>query len=276
MSQSTRFRAGGEIAAKLMGGDRYSHRIEAHAATILQAYEARPQIYLREVKDALEENGVTASLSGLSRFLRRHGITRKRGSARRRARPPGRDGSARGVVRGATRPGACRVPRRDRDGYQHGAAPRGERCCIAVPHGHYKTTTVTAALRASGSLAVYLMDGATNGARFLSYVTDVLVPALTPDNTVVMDNLATHKVAGVRQAIEAVGAHLRYLPAYSPDFQPDRANVRQAKGPAAHGGGPHRPGPVGGDPERSNPTSAATTSRPPATMHTTQPERQQL
>ena len=119
-----------------------------------------------------------------------------------------------------TRPGACRVPRRDRDGYQHGGAPRGERCCIAVPHGHYKTTTVTAALRASGPFAVYLMDGATNGARFLSYVTDVLVPALTPDDTVVMDNLATHKVAGVRQAIEAVGAHLRYPPAYSPDFNP--------------------------------------------------------
>ncbi len=61
------------------GGDRHSHRIEAHAATILQAYAARPQIYLREVKDALEENGATASLSGLSRFFRRHGISRKKG-----------------------------------------------------------------------------------------------------------------------------------------------------------------------------------------------------
>ena len=74
-----RFRAEGEIAAKPMGGDRHSHRIEAHAALILRAYEARPQIYLREVKDTLEENGATASLSGLSRFFRRHGITRKKG-----------------------------------------------------------------------------------------------------------------------------------------------------------------------------------------------------
>ena len=73
-----RFRAEGEIAAKPMGGDRQSHRIEAHAAAILQAYEARPQIYLREVKDALEENGAKASLSELSRYSRRHGITRKR------------------------------------------------------------------------------------------------------------------------------------------------------------------------------------------------------
>ncbi len=103
---------------------------------------------------------------------------------------------------------------------RYGRAPRGERCRVAVPHGHYKTTTVTAALRASGPFAVHLMDGATNGQRFLSYVTDTLVPALTPGDTVVMDNLAAHKVAGVRQAIEAAGAQLRYLPAYSPDFNP--------------------------------------------------------
>ena len=64
------------------------------------------------------------------------------------------------------------------------------------------------------------MDGATNGAHFLSYVTDMLMPALAPGDTVVMDNLAAHKVAGVRQAIEAAGAQLRYLPAYSPDFNP--------------------------------------------------------
>ena len=60
---------------------------------------------------------------------------------------------------------------------RYGRAPRGERCRIAVPHGHYKTTTVTAALRASGPCAIELMDGATNGTRFLSYVTGTLVPA---------------------------------------------------------------------------------------------------
>ena len=74
-----RYRAEGEIAAKPMGGDRHSHRIEAHAALILQAYEARPQVYLREVRDALQDHSATASLSGLSRFFRRHGITRKKG-----------------------------------------------------------------------------------------------------------------------------------------------------------------------------------------------------
>ena len=74
-----RYRAEGEIAAKAMGGDRHSHRTEAYAALILQAYDARPQIDLREVRDVLGESGAAASLSGLSRFFRRHGITRKKG-----------------------------------------------------------------------------------------------------------------------------------------------------------------------------------------------------
>ncbi len=64
------------------------------------------------------------------------------------------------------------------------------------------------------------MDGATNGARFLAYVTDILIPALRPGDTVVMDNLSAHKVKGVREAIETAGARLLYLPAYSPDFNP--------------------------------------------------------
>ena len=80
-----RYRAEGEIAAKPMGGDRHSHRTEAHSALILHAYEARPQIYLREVQDLLGESGAAASLSGLSRFFRSHVITRKR-----MARPVGK------------------------------------------------------------------------------------------------------------------------------------------------------------------------------------------
>ena len=74
-----RFRAEGEIAAKPMGGDRHSHRVEAHAALILRTVEKRPQAYLREVRAALQGKGAAVSLSGLSRFFRRHGITRKKG-----------------------------------------------------------------------------------------------------------------------------------------------------------------------------------------------------
>jgi transposase len=103
---------------------------------------------------------------------------------------------------------------------RYGRAPRGERCRIAVPHGHYKTTTVTAALRASGLVATAMFDGATNGPRFRTYVKETLVPTLRPGDTVILDNLASHKVAGVREAVEAAGARLLYLPPYSPDFNP--------------------------------------------------------
>ncbi len=103
---------------------------------------------------------------------------------------------------------------------RYGRAPRGRRCRMAVPHGHYATTTVTAALRASGPCAIALFDGATNGARFRTYVADTLAPVLRRGDTVILDNLGAHKVAGVREAVEAAGARLLYLPPYSPDFNP--------------------------------------------------------
>jgi hypothetical protein len=105
---------------------------------------------------------------------------------------------------------------------RYGWAPRGERCRLASPQGHYKTTTVTAALRTSGLCATALLDGPTNGTRFRSYVSETLIPVLQPDDIVVMDNLPAHKVAGVQDAIEAAGARLLYLPSYSPDLNPIR------------------------------------------------------
>lgn len=90
-----------------------------------------------------------------------------------------------------------------------GRAPRGERCVAAVPRGHWKTTTFTAGLRLSGMMAPMVLDGAMNGPAFLAYVEQVLVPEIGPGDIVVMDNLPAHKVAGVRQAIEAAGATLR-------------------------------------------------------------------
>ena len=103
---------------------------------------------------------------------------------------------------------------------RHGWAPRGERCRVAVPHGHWKTTTVTAALRTSGVVATALFDGSTNGKRFRAYLADTLIPVLKRGDAVILDNLAAHKVAGVREAIQAAGARLLYLPPYSPDFNP--------------------------------------------------------
>ena len=82
----------------------------------------------------------------------------------------------------------------------------GTRLVSRVPHGHWKTTTFLAALRCSGLTAPLVVDGAINGAVFLAYVQQQLAPTLRPGDIVVMDNLNAHKVAGVRIAIEAVGA----------------------------------------------------------------------
>jgi len=103
---------------------------------------------------------------------------------------------------------------------RRGWAPKGERCRASVPHGHWKTTTFTAGLRFGGIAAPMLLDGPMHGLAFRAYVEQVLVPELSPGDIVVMDNLPAHKVTGVRQAIEAAGAHLLYLPPYSPDFNP--------------------------------------------------------
>jgi transposase len=103
---------------------------------------------------------------------------------------------------------------------RYGRAPKGERCRAPVPHGHWKTTTLTAGLRLGGMIAPLVLDGPMTGAAFLAYVEQMLVPTLVPGDIVVMDNLPAHKVGGVRTAIEAAGASLRYLPPYSPDFNP--------------------------------------------------------
>ena len=102
----------------------------------------------------------------------------------------------------------------------HGRALRGERLRVAIPHGHWKTTTFVAGLRNSGMVAPMVLDGPINGELFQDYVDQVLVPELHQGDVVVMDNLGSHKGAGVRAAIEAVGASLLYLPPYSPDFNP--------------------------------------------------------
>jgi transposase len=102
----------------------------------------------------------------------------------------------------------------------YGRAWRGKRCVAAVPHGHWQTTTFTGALRLSGMTAPMVLDGPMNGEAFLAYVEQVLCPTLRPGDIVIMDNLAPHKHRAVRLAIAAAGAHLLYLPPYSPDFNP--------------------------------------------------------
>lgn len=102
----------------------------------------------------------------------------------------------------------------------YGRAPIGQRLVEAVPHGHWKTTTLIAALRVEGLTAPMVIDGAVNGDLFVAYVEQVLVPTLRPGDVVVMDNLSSHKRSQVRQLLEGAGCRLEYLPPYSPDFNP--------------------------------------------------------
>ncbi len=103
---------------------------------------------------------------------------------------------------------------------RYGRSRRGQRLIAKVPHGHWKTTTFVAALRHDGLTAPLVVDGAMNGELFLAYVQQQLAPTLRSGDIVVMDNLSAHKVAGVRDAVAAVGARVLYLPPYSPDLNP--------------------------------------------------------
>lgn len=101
-----------------------------------------------------------------------------------------------------------------------GRSPKGQRCVGHAPGGHWRSTTFVCALSTQGLLAPLVLEGPINGEAFGAWVAQFLVPELVTGDTVVMDNLSSHKVAGVREAIEAAGATLRYLPPYSPDYNP--------------------------------------------------------
>jgi transposase len=101
-----------------------------------------------------------------------------------------------------------------------GRAPRGKRLRVGIPRGHWKTTTFVAGLRLTGMMAPFVLDGPMNRSAFLAYVHQVLAPELKRGDVVILDNLPAHKGSRVREAIEAAGASLLYLPPYSPDFNP--------------------------------------------------------
>ncbi len=103
---------------------------------------------------------------------------------------------------------------------RYGRARRGARLVAAVPHGHWKTTTFVAGLRHGAITAPCVIDQPMNGVIFRAYVEQMLAPSLSPGDIVIMDNLSSHKVKGIAEAIEARKAELYYLPPYSPDLNP--------------------------------------------------------
>uniref|UniRef100_A0A973W595 IS630 family transposase n=1 Tax=Bradyrhizobium septentrionale TaxID=1404411 RepID=A0A973W595_9BRAD len=217
----------GDIVPKRQGGDRKSQRIEAHSQLILEAVTARPDITLAELRELLKRRGISTGIASLWRFFQRRKITLKKRPAHAAEQRRGDINAAREewfegqidldperLVFIDETSANTKMARR------YGRSPRGERCRAAIPHGHWKTTTFTAGLRSDGLIAPLVLDGPMDGDAFLAYVEQLLAPSLRPGDTVIMDNLPAHKVHGVREAIQAVGASLLYLPPYSPDFNP--------------------------------------------------------
>ncbi|WP_144037291.1 IS630 family transposase [Sphingomonas sp. TZW2008] len=239
----------GTPAAKRQGGDRRAARIDAHAAFILDAIEAKDDITLVELQVLLAERGTPVGIGTLWRFFDRHQITpqKKTAHATEQDRPDvlkrreewfdGQlDLDPERLVFIDETWASTNMARR------HGRCRRGERLRSGVPHGHWKTTTLVAGLRRTGMVAPMVLDGPINRDAFVAYVRQVLVPDLSPGDIVIMDNLSSHEAPAARDAIEAAGARLLFLPPYSPDFNPIeqafsklKAHLRKAAERTIHG-----------------------------------------
>jgi transposase len=218
-----RRRETGSIAPK---GQRHGPppRRSEQAARVAEAIEKAPDATLDELR---RDNDLPIGAATLWRVIRELGLTYKLKSLRaaEQERPDVkrlRDGWAARLAGVAVEhlvfldetSATTKMTRR------RGRSPRGKRLVMTAPHGHWKTTTLVVALRLGGLEAPTVIDGAMNGELFLAYVKQQLVPMLRKGDVVVMDNLASHKKAGVVEAIEAAGARVEFLPPYSPDLNP--------------------------------------------------------
>ena len=217
----------GVRSARRQGRPRGS-KLDPHREFLLSRLEDEPDLTIEKMQELLcEERGVRASLSTIWTFLDRADQTFKKKSvhASEQERPDvvqEREAWFEGqldldpnklVFVDETWASTNMAP-------PYGWAPRGERLRAGIPLGHWKRTTFVAGLRLTGMTAPMVVDGSINGARFVDYVRRILAPTLTPGDTVIIDNLSSHKSDEVREAIEAVGAGVCFLPRYSPDFNP--------------------------------------------------------
>lgn len=216
-----RARLEGDPGPRAAGGDRRSGRIEAHCALVLGLVADTPDITIEELRGLLAGRGLGFGYGTVQRFLIRHGMTRKKKTghadvlARCRA---WRDGQA--ELDPARLVFIDETWAKINMTRAYGRAPRGQRLRMGQPHGHWKTSTFVAGLTLRGMIAPFVLDRPINRAAFETCVEKVLIPELRPGDIVVMDNLSSHKGAGVRQSIEAAGAEIRFLPPYSPDLNP--------------------------------------------------------
>ncbi|WP_235523318.1 IS630 family transposase [Sphingobium sp. Leaf26] len=218
----------GSTRAKPQGGDMRSQRIAAYRDVILGAIEQQVDITLVELVEMhRSEHGAVFAPSTIWRFLDRHSMTvkKKPAHAREQERP---DVLARRRAWFKAQPDLDpeRLVFIDETGAStkmarlRGRARRGMRCRSPIPHDHWKTTTFTGALRLTGMTAPVVLDGPMTGEWFAAYAQQVLVPTLRPGDIVILDNLPAHKSMAAREAIEATGARMLFLPPYSPDFNP--------------------------------------------------------
>jgi transposase len=184
---------------------------------LLARLAAAPDLTVRALRAELEtERGLRVGYGAVWRFLAREGLSFKKKPARRRAR----------WRRHQARIDPTRLVFVDETWAKtnmtrtHGRAPRGQRLVAHAPQCRGTTMTFLAALRHDRIDAPCVIDGPINGVLFLAWVQQFLVPALRPGDVVVLDNLGSHKGRAVRRALRAAGAHLLFLPPYSPDLNP--------------------------------------------------------
>ena len=221
-----RKRETGSVSPDKFGGYK-QHALTPHTDRVKELVAAQPDGTLLEYQTSLAKMKVKVSQAAIFRFLRHLKLSFKKkvihaseqdrpdvAAARRVLRDDQQTLDPKRLVFIDETSASTNMTRR------HGRAPRGERLVCKVPHGHWKTTTFIAALRLESVTAPFVLEGAMTGEIFRAYIEQFLAPTLASGETVLMDNVRLHKVAGVREAIEARGASLRYLPAYSPDFNP--------------------------------------------------------
>src|SRR6202163_1136203 len=214
----------GSATATPRGGS--TSPLEKHANWLLALIAKQPDLTLDEVLVAMHKRRIAGSRTAIWRVFARHEFTFKKSlraaeqeradvaRARRRwIREQGLLDSTRLVFIDETAVSTNMVR-------PNGWNQRGERLVGDVPMGHWETLTFVAGFRQTGIVAPMVIKGAMNGEAFLAYVEQCLVPTLKRRDIVVVDNVSFHKVAGVEQAIQAAGASLRYLPQYSPEFNP--------------------------------------------------------
>ena len=224
---SQRWRSEGHAKARPMGGDRRS-RLKEHRVTLLTLIAEQPDMTIAEIRTGLSAKaGIQVSVGTICRFFALNKLTLKKKSLHATEQ-------TRADVAEARHEFIKRQPSLDPERLRfldetsattkmtrtHGRCARGLRLISPIPHGHWKTTTLVMCLALTGVVAPYVIDGAMNGELFLFYVQQILAPCLSKGDILVLDNVPFHKVAGVREAVEARGARLLYLPPYSPDLNP--------------------------------------------------------